>query len=159
MKEYFKSVKTTMYQIVLTSRMLYNLLSLLVMLTYFASNAEGSFASEVLRLVAEGTVFKIYFIITTFNTLRLLVFGNAYPSTALYRWVNESISSIVGVGLCSKSLNFSGRGRPLMYWRAIKAFFASAGNEGSAFASRFSSSHLKTAGSSSERRLQHSNSA
>ena len=115
MKEYFKSVKTTMYQIVLTSRMLYNLLSLLVMLTYFASNAEGSFASEVLRLVAEGTVFKIYFIITTFNTLRLLVFGNAYPSTALYRWVNESISSIVGVGLCSKSLNFSGRGRPPKY--------------------------------------------
>ena len=158
MKEYFKSVKKTMYQIVLTSRMLYNLLSLLVMLTYFASNAEGSFASEVLRLVAEGTVFKIYFIITTFNTLRLLVFGNAYPSTALYRWVNESISSIVGVGLCSKSLNFSGRGRPLMYWRAIKAFFASAGNEGSAFASRFTSFHLKTAGSSPKRRLRHSNS-
>ena len=41
-------------------------------------------------------------------------------STAPYRCVNESISSGVGVGLCSKSLNFSVRGRPLMYWRAIK---------------------------------------
>ena len=53
-KEYFKSVKTTTYQRVLTRRMLYNFLSLLVMLTYFASNAEGSFSSEVFRLVAEG---------------------------------------------------------------------------------------------------------
>ena len=52
--EYFKSVKTTVYQSVLTRRMLYNLLSLLVMLTYFASNAEGSFSSEVFKLVAEG---------------------------------------------------------------------------------------------------------
>ena len=52
--EYFKSVKTTVYQSVLTRRILYNLLSLLVMLTYFASNAEGSFSSEVFKLVAEG---------------------------------------------------------------------------------------------------------
>ena len=53
-KEYFNNAKTKTYQSVLTRRMLYNLLSLLVMSTYFASNAEGSFSSEVFRLVAEG---------------------------------------------------------------------------------------------------------
>ena len=53
MKEYFNSVKVTMCQSVFTRRMLYNLF-LFVMLTYFASNAEGSFSSEVFRLVAEG---------------------------------------------------------------------------------------------------------
>ena len=71
-KEYFKSIKTTIYQSVLTRRMLYNFLSLLVMLTYFASNAEGSFSSEVFRLAAEGNCrymhFKISFIITAFKT-------------------------------------------------------------------------------------------
>ena len=80
-------------------------------------------------------------------------------STALYPCLNESNSLRVGVGLCSKSLNFSVSGRPPMYWRAIKAFFSSTGYEGSSLASRFFSSHLKTAGSSSERRLRHSNSA
>ena len=45
-KEYFNSAKTTMYQSVLTKRMLYNLLSLLVMLTYFASNADRGFLFE-----------------------------------------------------------------------------------------------------------------
>ena len=55
-KEYFNSAKTTMYQIVFTRRMLYNLLFLFVMSTYFASSTEGSFASEVFKLVAEGTV-------------------------------------------------------------------------------------------------------
>ena len=53
-KEYFNSAKITMYQSVLTRRMLYNLIFLLVMSTYFTSNAEGSFSSEVFRLVAEG---------------------------------------------------------------------------------------------------------
>ena len=53
-KEYFNCAKTTMYQSVFTGRMLYNLLFLLVMLTYFASNAEGSISSEMFRLVAEG---------------------------------------------------------------------------------------------------------
>ena len=52
-KEYFNCVKTTMYQSVFTRRMSY-ILSLLVMLTCFVSNAEGSFSSEVFRLVAEG---------------------------------------------------------------------------------------------------------
>ena len=89
----------------------------------------------------------------------LSVLGNAWPSTARYRWVNQSISSSVGVGLCSNSLNFTVRGRPLMYWRAVRAFFASAGNVRSALASRFSSSHLHTAGSSPDRRVRLSNSA
>ena len=53
-KEYFNSAKTTVYQSVLTRRILYNLLFLLVMSTYFVSNAEGSFSSEMFRLVAEG---------------------------------------------------------------------------------------------------------
>ena len=53
-KEYFNSVKTTMYQSFLTRCILYNLILLLVMSTYFVSNAEGSFSSEVFRLVAEG---------------------------------------------------------------------------------------------------------
>ena len=53
-KEYFNCAKTTMYQSVFTGRMLYNLLFLLVMLTYFASNVEGSFSSEMFRLVAQG---------------------------------------------------------------------------------------------------------
>ena len=53
-KEYFNSAKTTMYQSVVTRRILYNLLFLLVMSTYFVSNAEGSFSSEVFRLVAKG---------------------------------------------------------------------------------------------------------
>ena len=52
-KEYFNCAKTTMYQSVLTGRMLYKFF-VLVMLTYFASNAEGSFSSEMFRLVAEG---------------------------------------------------------------------------------------------------------
>ena len=52
-KEYFNGVKTTIYQSVFTRRMLYNLF-VLVMLTCFASNAEGSFSGEVFRLVAEG---------------------------------------------------------------------------------------------------------
>ena len=56
-KEYFNSAKTTMYRSVFTRRILYNLLSLLVMLIYLTSNSEGSFASEMLRLVAEGTVY------------------------------------------------------------------------------------------------------
>ena len=53
-KEYFNSAMTTMYQSVVTRRILYNLLFLLVMSTYFVSNAEGSFSSEVFRLVAKG---------------------------------------------------------------------------------------------------------
>ena len=56
-REYFNSAKATMYRSVFTRRMLYNLLSLLVMLTYLTSNSEGSFASEMFRLVAEGTVY------------------------------------------------------------------------------------------------------
>ena len=52
-KEYFNSAKTTIYQSVLTRRILYNFL----MLTYLTSNSEGSFASEMFRLVAEGTVY------------------------------------------------------------------------------------------------------
>ena len=55
--EYFNSAKATMYRSVFTKRMLYNLLSLLVMLTYLTSNVEGSIASEMFRLVAEGTVY------------------------------------------------------------------------------------------------------
>ena len=55
-KEYFNRVKTKMYQSVFTRRTFYNVLFFMVLLTYFTSNAEGSFASEVFRLVAEGTV-------------------------------------------------------------------------------------------------------
>ena len=55
-REYFNSAKATMYRSVFTRRMLYNLLSLLVMLIYLTSNSEGSFSSEMFRLVAEGTV-------------------------------------------------------------------------------------------------------
>ena len=46
-KGYFNSAKTTMCRSVFTRRMLYSLLPLVVMLTYFTSNAEGSFASEI----------------------------------------------------------------------------------------------------------------
>ena len=53
--EYYNNAKTTMWQSVFTRRMLYNLLFLLLLLTYLTSNAKGSFASEVFRLVAEGT--------------------------------------------------------------------------------------------------------
>ena len=53
-KEYYNSAKATMCQSVFTRRMLYHILFLFVMLTYFASNAEGSFASEVFRTVAKG---------------------------------------------------------------------------------------------------------
>ena len=53
-KEYCNSAVITMYQSVLTRCILYNLILLLVMSTYFSSNAEGSFSSEVFRLVAEG---------------------------------------------------------------------------------------------------------
>ena len=55
-KEYFNSAKETMYRSVFTRRMP-RLLSLLVMLIYLTSNSEGSFASEMFRLVAEGTVY------------------------------------------------------------------------------------------------------
>ena len=55
-KEYFNSVKTRMHQSVFTRHLLHGLLYLLVLLTYLSSNAEGSFASEVFRIVAEGIV-------------------------------------------------------------------------------------------------------
>ena len=57
LKEYFTdSAKTAMYQSAFTRRLLYNHIFLLVMFTFFASHTEGSFASEVFRLVAEGIV-------------------------------------------------------------------------------------------------------
>ena len=56
-KEYLNSAKATMYQSVLIRRMLYNLIFLLVMLTYLTSNVEGFIASEMFRLVAQGTVY------------------------------------------------------------------------------------------------------
>ena len=56
-KEYLNSAKATMYQSVLIRRMLYNLIFLLVMLTYLTFNVEGSIASEMFRLIAEGTVY------------------------------------------------------------------------------------------------------
>ena len=56
-KEYLNSAKATMYQSVLIRRMLYNLIFLLVMLTYLTFNVEGSIASEMFRLVAQGTVY------------------------------------------------------------------------------------------------------
>ena len=52
-KEYLNSAKATMYQSVLTRRILYNFL----MLTYLTFNVEGSIASEMFRLVAQGTVY------------------------------------------------------------------------------------------------------
>ena len=55
-KEYLSSATTTMCQRVFTRRLLYNLLFLLVMSTYLTNNVDGTFASELFRLVAEGTV-------------------------------------------------------------------------------------------------------
>ena len=55
-REYFKSAPTAMYQRVFTRRMLYNLVFLLVIFNCLTLNVAGSFASEVFRLVDEGTV-------------------------------------------------------------------------------------------------------
>ena len=40
--------------------------------------------------------------------------GKANPSTARYRWTKASISSKVGVGLCSNSFNLRRLGRPFI---------------------------------------------
>ena len=43
--------------------------------------------------------------------------GKANPSTARYHWTKASISSRVGIGLCSNSFNLRRLGRPFVNCR------------------------------------------
>ena len=79
--------------------------------------------------------------------------------SARNRWVNSTISSRVGVGLCSHIFSFNVVGRPFENCLVNNAVLASFERDGSAFDKMFSSSHLYTEGSSSDLNFRCSNSA
>ena len=79
--------------------------------------------------------------------------------SARNRWVNSTISSSDGVGLCSNILSFIVGGRPFENCLVNNAVLASVERDGSAFVRIFSSSHLYTDGSSSGLKCRCSNSA
>ena len=79
--------------------------------------------------------------------------------SARNRWVNSTISSRVGVGLCSNIFNFNVVGRPFKNCLVNNAVLASCEWDGLAFDKMFSSSHLYTEGSSSGLNVCCSNSA
>ena len=62
--------------------------------------------------------------------------------SARNRWVNSTISSRVGVGLCSSIFNFNVVGRPFENCLVNNAVLASCKRDGSAFDKKFSSSHF-----------------
>ena len=79
--------------------------------------------------------------------------------SARNRWVNSTISSSDGVGLCSNILSFIVGGRPFENCLVNNAVLPSVERDGLAFVRIFSSSHLYTDRSSSGLKCRCSNSA